>query len=268
MLKSSLLLMLALSVAASAQTSTTTTPDTTTKPATHSTTTHHTTTHRTTTHHTTAHKAATSTHTSNTAAPKAIIHTSMGDIHCTLMPDKAPIGVANFIGLANGTKVWTNPKTGKKEHGVPLYDGTIFHRVIPEFMIQGGDPLGNGQGNPGYEFKNETSPDLGFDQPGRLAYANAGPDTNGSQFFVTEAPYPSLNGGYTIFGQCGDPDVVQKIARVPRSHGFSTQDRPLTDVVIKHIEIEGAPKAARKPAVRHHRTTTTKKKTTTSTSTK
>jgi peptidyl-prolyl cis-trans isomerase A (cyclophilin A) len=192
------------------------------------------------THRSTTAKSSTAPASTTPAGPpKAIIHTSMGDIHCTLMPDKAPIGVKNFIGLANGSKDWTDPKSRAKKHGVPLYDGTIFHRVIPEFMIQGGDPLGNGQGDPGYKFKNETSPELGFDKPGRLAYANAGPDTNGSQFFVTEAPYPSLNGGYTIFGQCEDPEIVQKIARVPRSHSYSSQDRPLTDVVIKHIEIVG-----------------------------
>lgn len=168
-----------------------------------------------------------------TAAPKAIIHTSMGDIHCTLFPDKAPIGTANFIGLANGKKPWTDPKTHQKKTDVPLYDNTTFHRVIPSFMIQGGDPLGSGTGDPGYKFKNETTPELAFDRPGRLAYANAGPNTNGSQFFITEVPYPSLNGGYTIFGQCEDADVVQKIARVPRN----AEDKPRTPVVIKHIEI-------------------------------
>jgi peptidyl-prolyl cis-trans isomerase A (cyclophilin A) len=246
--KTSLVLMLAVCVAAAAQTSTTT----------------KTTTHKSTTaKSSTAKKSATPAATTPAGPPKAIIHTSMGDIHCTLMPDKAPIGVANFVGLATGTKDWTDPKTGAKKHGVPLYDGTIFHRVIPEFMIQGGDPIGTGRGDPGYKFKNETSPDLGFDKPGRLAYANAGPDTNGSQFFVTEAPYPSLNGGYTIFGQCEDPDVVQKIARVPRSHSYSSEDRPLTDVVIKHIEIEGVPAAHKKPATTVHHATTKKKSTTT-----
>ena len=259
MYRSSVLLLLALSVAASAQTSTTTTT---------------TTTHKSTTHKSTAKKSTAKKSTPAAAAttpagpPKAIIHTSMGDIHCTLMPDKAPIGVSNFVGLATGTKDWTDPKTGAKKHGVPLYDGTIFHRVIPEFMIQGGDPIGNGQGDPGYKFKNETSPDLGFDKPGRLAYANAGPDTNGSQFFVTEAAYPSLNGGYTIFGQCEDPQVVQAIARVPRSHAYSTQDKPLTDVVIKHIEIVGAAKPAAKKPVTHHRSTTKKSSSKKSTSTK
>ena len=124
------------------------------------------------------------------AGPTAIIDTTAGKLTCTLFPDKAPIGVANFIGLAQGTKDWTNPVSHAKKHGVPLYDGTIFHRVIPEFMIQGGDPAGTGSGEIGFEFKNETSPTLKFDRPGRLAYANAGPDTNGSQFFITEVPYP------------------------------------------------------------------------------
>ncbi|HYE25724.1 MAG TPA: peptidylprolyl isomerase [Clostridia bacterium] len=168
-----------------------------------------------------------------TNQPKAIIRTSMGDIHCTLFPDKAPIGVQNFIGLAKGTKDWTHPASKAKKQGVPLYDGTIFHRVIPEFMIQGGDPMGTGTGNPGYRFQNETSKDLKFDRPGRLAYANAGPDTNGSQFFITEVPYPSLNGGYTIFGQCEDRSLVQRIARVPRD----SNDKPRLPVTINKIEI-------------------------------
>jgi peptidyl-prolyl cis-trans isomerase A (cyclophilin A) len=164
---------------------------------------------------------------------------------CTLFEDKAPIGVTNFIGLAEGTKDWTNPVSHAKKHGVPLYDGTIFHRVIPEFMIQGGDPAGTGAGDPGFAFKNETSPDLKFDRPGRLAYANAGPDTNGSQFFITEVPYPSLNGGYTIFGQC-DPatvELVKKIARMP--HG--SDDRPKEPIRINHISIV---KPGEKPAAK------------------
>jgi peptidyl-prolyl cis-trans isomerase A (cyclophilin A) len=167
--------------------------------------------------------------------PTAIIDTTAGKLTCTLFPDKAPIGTANFIGLARGTKDWTNPATGSKKHSVPLYNGTIFHRVIPEFMIQGGDPLGSGEGDPGYKFKNETSPDLAFDRPGRLAYANAGPGTNGSQFFITEVPYPSLNGGYTIFGQCDDATVelVKKIARMPRN----ANDRPNDPVKITKITI-------------------------------
>ena len=167
--------------------------------------------------------------------PTATIDTSMGKLTCTLFPDKAPIGVANFIGLANGTKDWTSPVTHQKKHGVPLYDGTTFHRVIPDFMIQGGDPAGSGSGDPGFSFANETSKDLKFDRPGRLAYANAGPGTNGSQFFITEVPYPSLNGNYTLFGQCDDASVavVKKIARVPRD----PNDKPLTPVKINHISI-------------------------------
>jgi peptidyl-prolyl cis-trans isomerase A (cyclophilin A) len=172
------------------------------------------------------------------ADPTAVIDTSMGKLTCTLFQDKAPIGVANFIGLATGSKDWTNPVTHQKKHGVPLYDGTTFHRVIPGFMIQGGDPMGTGTGDPGYVFKNETSSALKFDRPGRLAYANAGPDTNGSQFFITEAAYPSLNGGYTIFGQCNDASVklVKEIARV----GRDSHDKPNKPVVISHITITGA----------------------------
>jgi peptidyl-prolyl cis-trans isomerase A (cyclophilin A) len=171
------------------------------------------------------------------AKPTAVIDTTAGKLTCTLFPDKAPIGVANFAGLSRGTKDWTSPVDGKKMHGVPLYDGTIFHRVIPSFMIQGGDPKGDGTGDPGYKFVNETSPDLGFDRPGRLAYANAGPGTNGSQFFITEMPYPSLNGGYTLFGQCDDASVelVKQIARMSRD----SNDRPYVPVKIKHITITG-----------------------------
>jgi len=169
--------------------------------------------------------------------PTAIIVTTVGNLTCTLFPDKAPIGVANFIGLATGTKDWTNGATGRKMHGVPLYNGTIFHRVIPEFMIQGGDPLGNGQGDPGYSFKNETPPGLAFDQPGRLAYASAGPDTNGSQFFVTEVAVPRLTGGYTIFGQCdaASVELVKKIARLPRN-GNDRPDNPpkIVKITILH----------------------------------
>lgn len=185
--------------------------------------------------------------------PTAIIDTTAGKLTCVLFPDKAPIGVANFIGLARGTKDWTNPATGRKMHGVPLYNGTIFHRVIPDFMIQGGDPMGTGMGDPGYKFKNETSPDLLFDRPGRLAYANAGPDTNGSQFFVTEVPYPSLNGGYTIFGQCDDPSVelVKKIARMPRNGNDRPNDPPkMVKITILHAGGAHAPvhKPMHKPA--------------------
>lgn len=180
--------------------------------------------------------------------PTAIIHTSVGDLHCTLFPKVAPIGVENFIGLASGTKDWTSPVSHAKKHGVPLYDGTIFHRVIPGFMIQGGDPKGDGTGDPGYQFKNETSATVTFDRPGRLAYANSGPDTNGSQFFITEDVGHSshLSGGYTIFGQCDDAAVglVKEIARVARD---PSNDRPLRAVKITHIEIHRTG-ASSKPA--------------------
>jgi peptidyl-prolyl cis-trans isomerase A (cyclophilin A) len=188
------------------------------------------------------HKATASGAAAN-SEPTAVIHTTAGDFHCTLFPKVAPIGVENFIALASGTKDWTSPVSHAKKHGVPLYDGTIFHRVIPSFMIQGGDPAGNGTGDPGYKFKNETSPSVTFDRPGRLAYANAGPDTNGSQFFITEVPYPSLNGGYTIFGQCDDAavELVKKIARMG-----TDGERPLHPVKITHIEIHHAGAAAAK----------------------
>jgi peptidyl-prolyl cis-trans isomerase A (cyclophilin A) len=180
------------------------------------------------------------------AFPTAIIETTAGKLTCTLFPDKAPIGVANFIGLAQGTKDWTSPISHAKKHGVPLYDGTIFHRVIPGFMIQGGDPAGTGSGEIGFEFKNETSPTLKFDRPGRLAYANAGPGTNGSQFFITEVPYPTLNGGYTLFGQCDEPSIalVKQIAAM----GRDSNDRPYRPVKITHIVITKGGAPAAKPS--------------------
>jgi len=173
------------------------------------------------------------------ANPKAILHTTSGDITCTLFKDKAPVTVENFIGLATGKKDWTNPITKAKKTNTPLYDGTIFHRVIPDFMIQGGDPAGNGTGDPGYKFKDEFS-DVKFDRPGRLAMANSGPGTNGSQFFITEAPTPHLNGKHTIFGQCEPLDTVKHIARMPRD---PSTDKPFNPIRIKHVEIvEGAAK--------------------------
>lgn len=164
--------------------------------------------------------------------PKAVFETSMGTITCTLFNDKAPLTVQNFVGLAEGTKKWKNPVSGATKENTPLYDGTIFHRVIPDFMIQGGDPAGNGTGDPGYKFKDEIS-DLRFDQPGRLAMANSGPNTNGSQFFITEVPTPHLNGKHTIFGQCDNISLIQKIARVPRN----AMDKPVTPVRIVHVKI-------------------------------
>ncbi len=163
----------------------------------------------------------------------AKLDTTLGSITCELWPDKAPLTVVNFVSLAEGTREWTDPKTNEKVKR-PLYDGTIFHRVIPEFMIQGGDPKGNGTGGPGYEFEDETSKDVTFSEPGLLAMANAGPDTNGSQFFITDRATPKhLNGKHTIFGKCANLDVVEKIATTEKG----ARDKPVTDVVIKKVTI-------------------------------
>jgi peptidyl-prolyl cis-trans isomerase A (cyclophilin A) len=182
--------------------------------------------------------------------PTAVFETTAGTLRCTLFEKETPVTVANFIGLATGTKDWKNPVSGATKHGVPLYDGTIFHRVIPEFMIQGGDPAGNGSGDPGYKFKDEIVPTLTFDRPGRLAMANSGPGTNGSQFFITEVPTPHLNGRHTIFGQCDDASVelVKQIARMARD---PMNDKPFRPVKIIHIKIvRGAAAAStvKKPA--------------------
>ncbi len=143
----------------------------------------------------------------------ATFKTSAGDIVVRLMPDKAPQTVENFVGLSEGTKEWTDPGSGQKVKR-PLYDGTAFHRVIPDFMIQGGDPLGTGHGGPGYRFGDEIGPDNKFNRPGLLAMANAGPNTNGSQFFITETPTPHLDRAHTIFGEVVKGlDLVAKIAR-------------------------------------------------------
>ncbi len=167
--------------------------------------------------------------------PTAVIDTSMGRLTCKLYDQQAPVTVANFIGLSDGSKDWTDPKTLQKVHGQPFYNGTTFHRVIPGFMIQGGDKLGDGRGDPGYLFKDEFDPTLTFDEPGRLAMANSGPSTNGSQFFVTEEPVPQLDGKHTIFGQCDAHTVllVASIARVERNQ----DDKPNTPVVINKITI-------------------------------
>jgi peptidyl-prolyl cis-trans isomerase A (cyclophilin A) len=173
--------------------------------------------------------------------PTAVIDTTMGRLTCKLYETQTPVTVANFIGLAEGTKDWTDPTTLKKVHATPFYDGTTFHRVIPGFMIQGGDRAGNGTGDPGYFFKDEFDPSLTFDEPGRLAMANSGPNTNGSQFFITEVPVEQLTGKHTIFGQCDAHSVllVASIARVARN----SDDKPLTPVVINKITIvrEGQP---------------------------
>ena len=173
--------------------------------------------------------------------PTVVMDTSMGRITCQFFQKQAPKTVANFIALAQGTHDWTDPATKKDMHHKPLYDGTIFHRVIPEFMIQGGDPTGTGMGDPGYSFADEFDPDLGFDVPGRLAMANSGPNTNGSQFFITEVPTPHLNQHHTIFGQCDEPsvNVVRTIARVQAD----SDNKPLELVVLKKVTIvpEGQP---------------------------
>ena len=172
---------------------------------------------------------------SNKTSLYAIIETSEGQFTCALFPESAPQTVENFLGLANGTKPFTDPKTGKPTHR-PFYDGLVFHRVIPNFMIQGGCPLSNGTGGPGYKFKDEFVADLRFDRVGRLAMANAGPNTNGSQFFVTVAPTPWLNDHHTIFGQVTEgQDVVTKISLVTRDN----RDRPVKPVVIEHVRIVG-----------------------------
>ncbi len=186
--------------------------------------------------------------------PTALFDTTMGEIECRLFQKEAPEAVANFVGLATGTKDWTDPKTKDKMHGKPLYDGTTFHRVIPGFMIQGGDPLGDGTGGPGYEFKDEFDPNLNFDVAGRLAMANSGPDTNGSQFFITEAPQPRLDQQYTIFGQCTDDSIpiVESIARVNRD----SNDKPVEPVILRKVTIipagqpvpQAAPAAPSAPA--------------------
>ena len=166
----------------------------------------------------------------------ATLHTTAGDIVVTLFPDQAPVTVRNFVSLAEGSKEWLNPATGQRSNE-PLYNGTVFHRVIEGFMIQGGDPLGSGRGGPGYQFKDEFHPDLRFDRPYLLAMANAGPGTNGSQFFITVGPTPHLNRRHTIFGEVADADsraVVDQIAKAPTD----SQDRPREDVTITSIDIE------------------------------
>ena len=170
---------------------------------------------------------------------EATLHTNHGDITVELYPNHAPETVANFVGLATGKREWTHPKTGEKTSD-PLYDGVIFHRVIPGFMIQGGDPIGMGTGGPGYQFDDEIHPELAFTEPYLLAMANAGKSrgrgTNGSQFFITVAPTPWLLGNHTIFGEVIDDEskrVVDAIATTRTGRG----DRPVEDVVISSIDI-------------------------------
>jgi peptidyl-prolyl cis-trans isomerase A (cyclophilin A) len=166
----------------------------------------------------------------------ATLHTTAGDIVLQLYPDHAPKTVRNFVELAEGQREWTDPSTRQKTTA-RLYDGTVFHRVIDGFMIQGGDPLGTGTGGPGYEFADEFHPELAFNQPYLLAMANAGPGTNGSQFFITVGPTPHLNRKHTIFGVVADEQsrkVVDSIATAKTGRG----DRPLQDVTINSVSVE------------------------------
>lgn len=172
------------------------------------------------------------------SARSAILHTSAGDIRLNLFPDHAPKTVRNFVELARGSREWTHPATGAQT-SEPLYDGTIFHRVISGFMIQGGDPLGQGFGGPGYKFEDEFHPELQFDRPYLFAMANSGPGTNGSQFFVTVGPTPHLNRKHTIFGEVADAEsraVVDKIATTKTGRG----DKPVEDITINSVTVGGA----------------------------
>jgi peptidyl-prolyl cis-trans isomerase A (cyclophilin A) len=163
----------------------------------------------------------------------AVFYTSMGNIVCRLFVKDAPKTVANFIGLASGTKPWKDPNTGKTMHR-PLYSNTTFHRVIPNFMIQGGDPMGTGMGQPGYQFDDEISPSHSFEKPGILAMANSGPNTNGSQFFITVTPQQRLDGNYSIFGEVvSGQDVVNAISQVPTG----VNDKPITPVKLIRVSI-------------------------------
>jgi peptidyl-prolyl cis-trans isomerase A (cyclophilin A) len=165
----------------------------------------------------------------------AVIKTTAGNITVKLFAEKAPKTIANFVGLSTGKKEWKDPKTGNMVKGKPLYNGTIFHRVIPDFMIQGGDPAANGTGGPGYQFEDEFTPSDSFDKPGILAMANAGPNTNGSQFFITVKPTPWLNGKHTIFGEVTKGmDVVNKIVSAPKG----PNDMPTDPVKIIKITIK------------------------------
>ena len=164
---------------------------------------------------------------------RAVFHTTQGRINCLLTPEKSPLTVANFVGLAEGTKAWTHPETGADMTGQSLYNGTIFHRVIPQFMVQGGDPLGRGVGGPGYSIPDEFDPSLRHDRGGVLSMANRGPDTGGSQFFITEVPTPHLDDRHSIFGFCDEVELVQQMTAVPRDSG----DRPSREQRLRRVEI-------------------------------
>ncbi|MEV6614646.1 peptidylprolyl isomerase [Streptomyces sp. NPDC051051] len=167
----------------------------------------------------------------------ATLKTNHGDIEVRLFPDHAPKTVKNFVDLATGGREWVHPATGEKS-SAKLYDGTVFHRVISGFMIQGGDPLGNGTGGPGYQFEDEFHPDLRFDRPYLLAMANAGPGTNGSQFFITVSPTAWLTRKHSIFGEVTDPASQKVIDAIAGTQTNPRTDRPLKDVVIESVVVE------------------------------
>jgi peptidyl-prolyl cis-trans isomerase A (cyclophilin A) len=191
--------------------------------------------------HSPAHPAATS------SEPTAVFDTTVGKLRCQLFEKETPITVKNFIDLATGAKDWTNPVSHATKHNTPLYDGTIFHRVIPGFMIQGGDPRGDGSGDAGYTFKDEFVSTILFDRPGRLAMANSGPNTNSSQFFITELPTPHLNGRHTIFGQCDEASVIL-VKQIARMAADPSNNRPFRPVKIVKVTIVRGAAAAAKPA--------------------
>jgi len=165
-----------------------------------------------------------------------MLNTSMGQITCMMYDDLVPNTVGNFVGLATGVKTWVDPATSEQVRR-RFYDGLIFHRVIPQFMIQGGDPLGRGTGGPGYRFNDEFDASIRHDRPGTLSMANSGPNTNGSQFFITEGPTPHLDDRHSVFGHCDNIDVIERIARVPTG----PRDNPLEPVTIDTVEFERRP---------------------------
>src|SRR6056297_2358115 len=168
------------------------------------------------------------------ANPTATLHTNHGDITVELFEERAPNTVGNFIGLATGSKEWTDPETGDTVENEPLYDDVVFHRIIEGFMIQGGDPTGTGRGGPGYQFDDEFHPDLRHDGPGILSMANSGPDTNGSQFFITLDAQPHLDDRHSVFGQVIEGmDVVEEIGSVPTD----ANDNPNEEVVLESVEV-------------------------------
>jgi peptidyl-prolyl cis-trans isomerase A (cyclophilin A) len=169
----------------------------------------------------------------------ATIHTNYGAININLFGNHAPKTVENFEGLATGTKEWRDPRNGEVQTGKPLYNGVIFHRIIPQFMLQGGDPTGTGMGGPGYQFGDEINAELNFNEPFKLAMANAGPGTNGSQFFITTAPTTWLFGKHTVFGEVAD-EVSKKICLQIEGVDTDGRDKPLDDVIIESITIEKA----------------------------